>query len=185
MNLYLTTHKYKNTFTEDLWEALGTASGKPVEKIMSTWTKQMGFPVLKVGGGWNIWGSIVVKLWASWVKVLNKCADSTLVQCLRGPGFESWARHSSLVQCYAIWKVSVIAYRCHKSRRATTECWLSNRKNSVLTENWKVSREMISPWNEHLCQNHIGKERWLCLMLAPCDAVVAFVMSYQERVHYG
>jgi puromycin-sensitive aminopeptidase len=48
MNAYLTKHKYQNTFTEDLWAALGNASGKPVQEIMSTWTKQMGFPVLKV-----------------------------------------------------------------------------------------------------------------------------------------
>ncbi|ELU07211.1 hypothetical protein CAPTEDRAFT_150577 [Capitella teleta] len=48
MNAYLTKHKYSNTFTEDLWEALGNASGKPVAKIMSSWTKQMGFPVLQV-----------------------------------------------------------------------------------------------------------------------------------------
>lgn len=48
MNAYLNEHKYKNTFTEDLWEALGKASGKPIESIMSTWTKQMGFPVLTV-----------------------------------------------------------------------------------------------------------------------------------------
>ena len=47
--MYLKKHEYKNTFTEDLWEALGEASGKPVQEIMSTWTKQMGFPVLKVG----------------------------------------------------------------------------------------------------------------------------------------
>ncbi|XP_078702253.1 puromycin-sensitive aminopeptidase-like isoform X2 [Branchiostoma floridae x Branchiostoma belcheri] len=48
MNLYLTKFMYKNTFTEDLWASLGQASGKPVDKIMSTWTKQMGFPVLEV-----------------------------------------------------------------------------------------------------------------------------------------
>ncbi|XP_041473760.1 puromycin-sensitive aminopeptidase-like [Lytechinus variegatus] len=48
MNVYLERHKYKNTFTEDLWQALGEASGKPIEDIMGTWTKQMGFPVLKV-----------------------------------------------------------------------------------------------------------------------------------------
>ena len=48
MNVYLTKHKYKNTQTEDLWKALGEASGKPIEEIMSTWTKQMGFPVISV-----------------------------------------------------------------------------------------------------------------------------------------
>ncbi|KAI0228894.1 Puromycin-sensitive aminopeptidase [Lamellibrachia satsuma] len=48
MNLYLNRHKYKNTFTEDLWAALAETSDEPVQEIMSTWTKQMGFPVLKV-----------------------------------------------------------------------------------------------------------------------------------------
>jgi len=51
MHAYLTKHAYKNTFTEDLWEALGAASGKPIADIMSTWTKQMGFPVIKVEHG--------------------------------------------------------------------------------------------------------------------------------------
>lgn len=48
MHLYLTRHQYKNTFTEDLWAALEEASKKPVGDVMSTWTKQMGFPVVKV-----------------------------------------------------------------------------------------------------------------------------------------
>lgn len=48
MNLYLIRHQYKNTFTEDLWSALEEASNKPVGDVMSTWTKQMGFPVVKV-----------------------------------------------------------------------------------------------------------------------------------------
>ncbi|KAF5273236.1 hypothetical protein FQA39_LY07567 [Lamprigera yunnana] len=48
MNLYLTKHQYKNTFTEDLWQALEEASEKPVGAVMSTWTKQMGFPVVQV-----------------------------------------------------------------------------------------------------------------------------------------
>ncbi|XP_018320972.2 puromycin-sensitive aminopeptidase [Agrilus planipennis] len=48
MNLYLTKHQYKNTLTEDLWAALEEASKKPVGAVMSTWTKQMGFPTVKV-----------------------------------------------------------------------------------------------------------------------------------------
>lgn len=48
MHTYLTRHQYKNTFTEDLWAALEEASKKPVGAVMSTWTKQMGFPVIKV-----------------------------------------------------------------------------------------------------------------------------------------
>ncbi|CAG9771129.1 unnamed protein product [Ceutorhynchus assimilis] len=48
MHNYLTKHQYKNTFTEDLWEALEDASKKPVGEVMSTWTKQMGFPEVAV-----------------------------------------------------------------------------------------------------------------------------------------
>ena len=62
MHAYLSRHKYTNTFTEDLWRALGEASGKPVPEIMSTWTKQMGFPVLKVG---------LLKVFVTWWTILQ------------------------------------------------------------------------------------------------------------------
>ncbi|KAL5489625.1 hypothetical protein EMCRGX_G018741 [Ephydatia muelleri] len=48
MNQYLTKFQYKNARTEDLWEALEKASGKPVGHVMGTWTVQMGFPVLTI-----------------------------------------------------------------------------------------------------------------------------------------
>uniref|UniRef100_A0A8D8Y0U5 Aminopeptidase n=2 Tax=Cacopsylla melanoneura TaxID=428564 RepID=A0A8D8Y0U5_9HEMI len=48
MHLYLTRHQYGNAFTEDLWASLEEASGKPVGRVMSTWTQQMGFPVISV-----------------------------------------------------------------------------------------------------------------------------------------
>jgi puromycin-sensitive aminopeptidase len=48
MNLYLKKHSYANAQTEDLWYALEEASRKPVHHVMSTWTKQQGFPLLKV-----------------------------------------------------------------------------------------------------------------------------------------
>lgn len=48
MNNYLTKHQYKNTVTENLWEALEQASSKPVADVMRTWIKQMGFPVVKI-----------------------------------------------------------------------------------------------------------------------------------------
>lgn len=48
MNIYLNRHQYKNTQTEDLWAALSEASSKPVAEVMSTWIKQMGFPVISV-----------------------------------------------------------------------------------------------------------------------------------------
>ena len=48
MNQYLNKFAYKNAATEDLWESLSAASGKPVDMVMSTWTKKMGYPVLTV-----------------------------------------------------------------------------------------------------------------------------------------
>lgn len=48
MKHYLTKYSYKNTQTEDLWASLETASGKPVGKVMTTWTSQMGFPLIHV-----------------------------------------------------------------------------------------------------------------------------------------
>lgn len=48
MNIYLTRHEYKNASTEDLWKALEEASKKPVGKVMRPWTKQKGYPVVRV-----------------------------------------------------------------------------------------------------------------------------------------
>nr|KAF6296479.1 aminopeptidase puromycin sensitive [Myotis myotis] len=48
MNMYLTKFQQKNAATEDLWECLEGASGKPIAAVMNTWTKQMGFPLIYV-----------------------------------------------------------------------------------------------------------------------------------------
>src|SRR6266852_644748 len=45
---YIAAHKYSNSTTADLWNALSTASGKPVGEIAANWTEQPGFPVVKV-----------------------------------------------------------------------------------------------------------------------------------------
>ncbi|XP_044537581.1 glutamyl aminopeptidase [Gracilinanus agilis] len=45
---YLEKYKFKNAKTDDFWEALEQASGKPVKEVMDTWTRQMGYPVLSV-----------------------------------------------------------------------------------------------------------------------------------------
>ncbi|OWB68833.1 hypothetical protein B5S30_g4223 [[Candida] boidinii] len=45
---YLKKHKYGNTVTSDLWEALSETSGKDVVKVMDIWTKKVGFPVISV-----------------------------------------------------------------------------------------------------------------------------------------
>jgi aminopeptidase N len=45
---YMAAHKYSNSTTADLWNALSDASGKPVGEIAAAWTEQPGFPVVKV-----------------------------------------------------------------------------------------------------------------------------------------
>ena len=37
---YIKNHAYSNAKTEDLWAALEAGSGEPVNKLMSSWTKQ-------------------------------------------------------------------------------------------------------------------------------------------------
>jgi puromycin-sensitive aminopeptidase len=44
---YLSLHKYSNTETTDLWDAIEESSGEPVRQIMDTWIFQGGYPVVE------------------------------------------------------------------------------------------------------------------------------------------
>jgi aminopeptidase N len=50
---YIAAHKYSNTTTADLWQALTEASGKPIGEIAPGWTEQPGFPLVKVSRDGN------------------------------------------------------------------------------------------------------------------------------------
>lgn len=45
---YVKKFACSNAKTEDLWEALEEGSGQPVNKLMNSWTKQKGYPVVSV-----------------------------------------------------------------------------------------------------------------------------------------
>ena len=45
---YMRTHKYGNTETLDLWKSFEKVSRKPVVKMMNSWTKQTGYPLLSL-----------------------------------------------------------------------------------------------------------------------------------------
>ena len=47
---FLENFKYKNAVTRDLWESLEGVTSKslPIGRIMDTWTRQMGYPVINV-----------------------------------------------------------------------------------------------------------------------------------------
>ena len=44
---YLRLHSYKNTETNDLWDAIEATSGEPVRRIMDSWIWQSGFPLIR------------------------------------------------------------------------------------------------------------------------------------------
>lgn len=44
---YLERHRYGNTETSDLWDALGEESGEPVRRMMDTWVFQAGYPLVR------------------------------------------------------------------------------------------------------------------------------------------
>lgn len=46
LRYYLKKHSYKNTETIDLWSAFEKVSKKPVGKIMESWTKKTGYPLV-------------------------------------------------------------------------------------------------------------------------------------------
>jgi puromycin-sensitive aminopeptidase len=43
---YLDTHRYGNTDTTDLWDAIEEATGEPTRRIMDTWIFQGGYPLV-------------------------------------------------------------------------------------------------------------------------------------------
>jgi puromycin-sensitive aminopeptidase len=45
---YMTDHRYGNTETTDLWDAIEAATGEPVRRIMDSWIFQGGHPILTV-----------------------------------------------------------------------------------------------------------------------------------------
>src|SRR3984957_9206472 len=47
---YLQAHRFGNTETADLWDAIEAASGEPVRHIMDTWILQGGFPLVTLDG---------------------------------------------------------------------------------------------------------------------------------------
>jgi aminopeptidase N/puromycin-sensitive aminopeptidase len=48
INSYLKQHSYANATAEDFWDAQAKTSKKPVDKVMPTWVKQAGEPIVSV-----------------------------------------------------------------------------------------------------------------------------------------
>ncbi|BDQ30814.1 leucyl aminopeptidase [Nitrosopumilus zosterae] len=50
---YLSDFKYTNAEGQDLWNAIGKASGMPVSSMVNTWLKQPGFPLIEINQDGN------------------------------------------------------------------------------------------------------------------------------------
>ncbi len=48
VNAYLKEHQYANATADDFWDTQAKTSKKPVDKIMPTWVKQPGAPIINV-----------------------------------------------------------------------------------------------------------------------------------------
>ncbi len=48
LKAYFQKHAYQNTTRHDLWQALSSASNKPLSKLMHSWLEQSGMPILSV-----------------------------------------------------------------------------------------------------------------------------------------
>jgi len=48
VNAYLQQHQYANATANDFWDTQAKTSKKPVDKIMPTWVKQAGVPIINV-----------------------------------------------------------------------------------------------------------------------------------------
>ena len=48
INTYLQAHAYGNATSEDFWNAIAAASGKPVDRILPTFITQAGAPLVDV-----------------------------------------------------------------------------------------------------------------------------------------
>ncbi len=48
VNAYLQQHQYANATADDFWDTQAKTSKKPVDKIMPTWVKQAGAPIIHV-----------------------------------------------------------------------------------------------------------------------------------------
>jgi len=51
---YLSKYRYQNASGDDLWDEIGKASRMPVKKMVHTWLKQPGFPLIEVSQNGNM-----------------------------------------------------------------------------------------------------------------------------------
>ncbi|HET9060252.1 MAG TPA: M1 family metallopeptidase [Acidimicrobiales bacterium] len=61
LNIYLDKHKFANTVTTDLWDALEVGSGQPVRATMDTWVNQAGHPIVSASLAGGATGAVTFR----------------------------------------------------------------------------------------------------------------------------
>src|SRR5581483_3782814 len=51
IRLYMRRHRESNATADDLWGALGEASGQPIVELANGWIRQMGYPLVHLASG--------------------------------------------------------------------------------------------------------------------------------------
>lgn len=74
---YLKKHSYKNTQTKDLWESFEKISKKPVKKMMMSWTKKTGYPLLTLSKSKNSYAISQSRFFSSRISA-NRDTEHTL-----------------------------------------------------------------------------------------------------------
>lgn len=73
---YIKKFAYSNAKTEDLWAVLEEKSGEPIKNLMTTWTKQQGYPVInaKLNGNFLELEQVFIRNCSSYVIfAFSKC----------------------------------------------------------------------------------------------------------------
>ncbi|MFA7000312.1 MAG: M1 family metallopeptidase [Candidatus Paceibacterota bacterium] len=68
---YLKKHSYGNTNTVDLWSAFEKVSKKPIKKIMNSWTKKTGYPLVTISQRKVLWEINQERFFSSRIEALK------------------------------------------------------------------------------------------------------------------
>ncbi|KAL0441377.1 UNVERIFIED_CONTAM: Aminopeptidase M1 [Sesamum radiatum] len=155
---YMKKYAFKNANTEELWSVLSETSGVEVNKIMDTWTKQKGYPVISV-----------------------KLNDHTLV-------FEQTQFLSSAVDSDALWLVPLTLSLCsyNNQKRFLLEAKVGNMEIQDVSCSSDVCSSQKTNSNEENVGERILDDTFaLCEACStPFSSLLNLMDTYRKDLEY-
>merc|ERR1712051_150749 len=152
MKHYLTKHSYKNTQTEDLWASLKTASGKPVGKVMTTWTSQMGFPLIHVESRVEA-GKKILTLTQEKFNADGSCSDDGYMWCVPVKILTS---NNDVIEVLLDSKETIVTLDNMKE-----EDWFKVNSGKDLCSKWtEYQRNVVFPKEPIVCRMTLSFQRY-------------------------